>query len=110
MADFTRIIGIRIVALHQPDGMTEEAELHEPEVKREDRRGDDQPHDDPRKRRSGKWCKDEVDERAGDIGEDVVDLLVDGHGFLGIGGGRHACRCNRQQHDFLEVHHDWILS
>jgi hypothetical protein len=44
VADLTRIIGIRIVAFHQPDGMTEEAELHEPEVKREDRRGDDQPH------------------------------------------------------------------
>ena len=110
VADFTCIVGIRIIALHQADGVPEEPELHESEVEREDRSGDNQPHDDPGEGRSRDRRKDEIDERAGHRSENLVDLLVKRHRFLGACHACHPCCCNRQQHDFFEIHHGCPLN
>ncbi len=43
MRDFTRVLGIRIVAAHQFDGVLEAADVEEPHVEGKKHRADDQP-------------------------------------------------------------------
>ena len=105
MADLARILRVRIIALHQTDGMAEEPELHEAEIDGEDRGRHDQPQHDPGEAGSRQRREDEIDERPCHGREDFIDLLVKGHGFLRLNGARRPGRGEcQQQHGFDRIH------
>ena len=99
VADFTGIIGIRIIAFHEANCMGKEAELDKAEVDGENTGRDHQPHDDPGKAGPRDGRKNEIDERPGNCCEHAVYLLVDGHCFLCKcrPGGNDGCECDKQR-------------